>query len=575
MPTFASSIFDKCTLGIGTGSELCGGFTLCDLSPTTSDELTSIYQDGSGRGRIQGMLIESDFMGRSCQIKRNLWYDLLMKNAKILGPKRLGMRPIKKNLIEVMPFLEMARKGPINNNTWKVSNGAASSGTAPNGSAYTHIFDLETSENIPVDIRWFPPRVQLYIFGRSAGGSATRTQWDIVDAAIVGGKVRAYTVSVNSASNLPAAKLGVPETGLATRGVPNVSPYERYCTQVPGLNTNQRALFWVQDTRKTLCNDELTDKYIQLLRENNPMYREFGDVDQIEYNRQQEEDYQRRMVETYFWNKPLANQTSTGWDQLETIDSFSDDAFGNYVYLPGVEGRCVGRRANTVGIYEQLAECDRVFDLQGQILNIPEFLRIIYTMKRTRESNGLPTDIIEVMTDSWYFTQLNQGLFNYKQNRWGGSLRATMAVDNPVKKTDLGLSFMDWNLDYPAGVTLRIVTHNAFDDFIDAGVAVNSNMEATNRFLLILEPNTNYIGIIDSETVKLRTGDIKRLAEVNEDALCRMRTVTKSVEHTSTKFAVINECPGASLWIENVGEGVPEHEGTSGTEGDLYGAYTG
>lgn len=574
MPTFASTIFDKCTLGIGTGSELCGGFTLCDIAPTTSSDLANIYQDASDRGRIIGQMIEADFLGRACGTKRNLWYDLFMSRARFLGPKRLGMKPINRGLVEVMPFVQMARKGPINNNTWQVSNGTASSGTAPNGTAYTHRFDLLTSENIPNDVRWFAPKTQLFIFGRSAGGSATRTQWDVVDAEVTGGKVRVYATSVNANSALDSAKLGVPSTGIATRGVPNVSPYERYCTQVPGLNTNQRALFWVQDTRLTLCNDELTEKYISMLRENNPYYREFGDVESVEYNRQQAEDFQRRMVETWFWQKPLANQTAANWDDLETIESFSDDSFGNYVYLPGIEGRCVGRRANAVGFYEQLAECDRVFDLQGQVLNIPEFLQVIYAISRTRKSNSLPSDIIEVMTDSWFFTQLNQGLFNYKQNRWGGSLRATMDVNTSVTKTDLGLSFVDWKLDYPAGVTLRIVTHEAFDDFIDAHTDVAANLEAPSRMMWILEPNTNYIGIIDSETVTLRTGDIKRLAEVNEDALCRMKVISKSVKHTSTKFTVICECPGASLIIENIADQVPEHEGTSGSETDLYGAYT-
>lgn len=573
----STSLVAKCLPAYGLGNSVCGGLTQLDLSATTMDELASIYQDGSSKFRIMGALLTSDFMGKACQIRQNGMYDYLMATARQAWNKKVGTSPVN-GAHEVNPFVIMGRKGIINNNYWNATNGAATPGTSPGGLPYDYVVDLTSQTSIPSDLRWFPPRTEIYITGQAVDGTVTRTQWTVVDATILNATTaRVYATSVNTASFLSGAKLAAPATGLAVRGVPNVNPYESYCGQIPGINANQKAWFWIQDTRWSMCSDEMTEKYLQMLRDNNPLFREFGDVESVELNRQILADFQRKHVETFFWNKPLPNQTPTTWNALNIILASDGQPAGDFLYLPQIEGRQVARRANAVGIYEQLAECGRVYDLQGNILNIPELLKQLYIIMRTRADNGINDRVIEVITSTFYAKQLKQGLFRYLQNVYEGALRANMDISQPnkVQVSPMGFYYTDYALDYPEGVTLRIVTHHTFDDLLSAQITQDSTKAAASRVMLILDlGNTIYQSILQSDSVKLQTGDIQTLASINEDAFCRMKVPRKSITQNSLKFTTVVECPNASLWIEGIGEGIPEATNYSadGITTDLFGA---
>lgn len=571
-----SDLYAKCLPAFGTDVDRCGALTLCDISPTTIDELESIYADGSGRQRIIGALLESDFMGKACQIKQNGFYDWIMANRREWGSKRLGIKPLRRDLIEVMPFVQMERRGPINNFYWTVASGVSGSGTAPNGAAYNYTATATSQTGMPGDVRWFPAGITVYISGKTAGGTKIEAAYRIVDVTVSGDTHTIYAVSQNASSFLPAAKVSAPETGVLRRGIVNVNDYERYCSQIPGLNPKQMTPFWVETTRWSLCEDELVKKYLQLIRDNNPRYREFGDIEAVELNKQVLTDFQHRHAEAFFFQKPLPNQTLTDYDQLESITVASDDSLGNYIYN-AFEGRCVGRRANSIGIYEQMAECGRVKDLQGEILNIPELQVALYNIKRQRESNGIPADTIEIYTDSFYAVQVAQGFLRYFSYKSEGLLRLNMDISQggTGKQGPLGFWFTEFALDYPQ-VKIRLVTHPYFDDLVDAHTTAGGDtMTSAGRVLWILDWTTNYQSIIESNSVTNRSGDQSLLAQVSENHLCTMKVPQKTVKLNSLTFANVAECPQASLLLENISSEIPEHLRKVGPYDDYYGDYTG
>lgn len=570
-----SDLYAKCLPAFGTDIDRCGALTLCNISPTTADELESIYADGSGRHRIIGALLESDFMGKACQIKQNGFYDWIMANRREWGTRRLGMKPLRRDVIEIMPFVQMERRGPINNYYWTLTAGTSGAGTAPNGATYDYTATVTSQTGIPADARWFPAGITVYISGKTAGGTHIEASYKIVDVAVSGANHTIYAVSQNTASFLPAAAVSAPETGLLRRGVVNVNDYERYCAQIPGLNTKQMVPFWVGTTRWTSCQDDLVNKYLDLLRQNNPRFREFGDIEAVELNRQLLADFQQRHAEAFFYQKALPNQTLTDYDQLEQITIFSDDNLGNYIYN-AFEGRCIGRRANPIGIYEQLAECGRVKDLQGQILNIPELQVALYNIKRQRESNGIPADVIEIYTDSFYAVQVAQGFLRYFAFKSEGLLRLNMDISSggTGKQGPLGFWFTEFSLDYPQ-VRIRLVTHPYFDDLIDAHKNVSATLEAAGRKLWILDWVTNYQAVIESNSVNNVSGDLKTLAAVSDQYLCTMKVPQKSVKLNSLTYTNVSECPQASLLLENIGSDVPEHQLKVSPYDDYYGDYTG
>lgn len=572
VPQNPEDIFAKCSGYYTLGTKMCSGLTLTDLSPTTADEFTAIYTDEAGRWRIMGALIESDFIGRSCQTRQNVWWDWLSQTARAWDQKRLSLGSMDRGVREVMPYVTMGRKGIINNNYWSVTNGAEPEGPGPspnNASTYTHTFDLTSQTGIPPgDVGeqsgWFRSKTPIYIRGRNTDtGITTTTEWEIVDSDVLNDTtVRVYALDKNAASYLSEAKTQLPETGLAMRGNPRVSDYESYCGQDPGINPNSQAMFWIDSTRWVVCIDEEMEKLFAMIRDNNPYYRQYGDVPTVELNRQLQENFQNQMVNQAFWGKPLPNQTATDWKNLDIITTPDGAIVTDYFDLPDTLGRNMGRRAAAVGFYEQLAECSRIKDLGGLALNIPELLGELYLIWRTRLDNRVESNVIELVTSTSYAPLLRQGFFNYMQSKYNGALRANFDISDIMKPKRLpgGFTFSDIEVDYPAGLTVRIVTHLAFDDMLDAHARANPDMASNGRMVLILDiGNSVYMSVLESNTVTNTSGDISTLSKLSQTLLCTMKVPTKKVTMKSMKYTFVVECPGANLWIEGIGNVVPEH----------------
>jgi len=565
----AEDFFSKCAPLTRTGIDSCSGLTLCNLSPTSADELDNIYKDSSGRWRIMGALLDSDIMAKACQIEENPLYTYIRAYSRDWGTSRLGKVPTANSgLIEVMPFVKVSRKNLVNNNYWKWTK-TGDAGTI-SGITYDVRGTAESLSSIPADVNWFPDKLVVHISGLSSGGSATKTQWLVVHQTVAGDKVTLYVRSQNAGSSFPGSKLQTPLSGVLMRGANNISPYESHCDQIPRLNTKSTFLAFVQHTRWSICNDKLTQEFKEHLIKNNPLYREYYHVEEAEYNKTILGDFQSRLVHQFLFGKPLPNQNETDWPELEPIESMTDT--GDHLLLNGIEGRCIGRRAQVEGVYEQLNRCGRVYDMQGDVLNWPELQDALYDLYRVRKSSGTPNpELIEVIVDSAFRIQFIQGLIRYMKMRYEDTLRFTQAIGNQTK-TSLGFNYQDFQLDFPAGVTLRVTSHISFDDYVSAHKRAGGEALArSSRWMLFLDWSNIYMANLASETVELSTGNIQDLAKINSDALCRMKVPTKSMKHYALLWTAVVECPASSLWLENFDFGVPEHQFKYGTYNDYRG----
>jgi len=570
----ATDYFSKCTPLLREDFDSCGGLTLCNVAPVADTQLDSIFQDSTGRFRGMAHLLEADMMGSACQVKENPLYKWIIANAEsyqsdVTTTKRRGS-----GITEVEPFLRVRRKGIINNLFWTVVTGVNAT-VSVNGTVADAYFDLVSQTSIPNDTAWFAVGDEIMIMGRSTAGNATRTNWRVVYSAIVGDNIRVYVKSRNAGSALSSAKLVFPTAGVALSLANNTSPYESRCNNLPRLNMKSDYLIWIQNTRWSICNDQHTQKFRKYLYENNPLYREYYNVEESEYNTQVLTNFQNQVAHTFLFGKGDANQTESLWPALEQITSFSDQVFGEYIYLPGIEGRCVERRAYVKGVYEQLAECGRVLDLQGDVLNFPELQQYLYDIVRIRSDNGFQSKIIEIVTDSAYKKMLLQGLFLYLKTQFGGALHVHADMSGFVTKgtTPLGFAFEQVDLDYPA-VTLRIVSHYAFDDLVNAHARASSSTSAlvnAGRMVWILAWDTVTMGVIESRFKDLSSGKIEDLAAINSDAFCRMDNPVRDIRHYLLKWTVDVKCPSASLILENVAFAVPEVQNKYGNYTDVKG----
>jgi hypothetical protein len=367
--------------------------------------------------------------------------------------------------------------------------------------------------------------------------------------------------AVQAKAKIPANLAADAVLGLVVRGTPNVSDYESHCAEIPGINNNQLLPFWIETTRYSICEDELTQKYLTALRDSNPFFKEFGDVPQVELNKQIIEDFQRRHANAFFFNKALPNQTLSGYENLQQIVVPSSGSLN----IP-IEGKCIGRKANATGIYEQMAECGRVVDLQAETLNLHKLFNSLYRLQREREAAGTKADIIELFTDSFYANQFIIGMVQYFKAKYGSDVfRLTMQLNQGGEQGPFGFRFYRFTLDYPQ-VELRIVTHRMFDDMLAAHKA--AGFESSGRMLWAIDWQNVYQGIIDSNTVTNKTGDLKQLAAVDDSYSCVMKVPSKTTKLTSTTYTAVLEAETTSFVLENLGSGAPD--GTGSNDGSYY-----
>lgn len=549
--------FSKCAPALSTNIKQCGSVALCNLQPLTTGDLTDAYMK-SGEYRVMEALLLADMEIKQCGETQAGLFDFLMAN-KVNMSKRVVAHGRESGLLQIAPFIKARQYSPINNEYWIFTEGSSAG-------AGDWAVTVTTGGNVPADVRSFPVGINVYLNGAGEGGAATRTAYKVL--AVTDNSDDTLTLNLtalNSNSNLEAAKIANPVSGYLTRGGNNVSDYEKDCAEMPAYLNKKLVPFWVKTTRWSMCKSSKYDQYRQLAMENNVLFREFGDVPEAEKNRQLAADFQKRWTQDFFWGKALPNQNLADYDQLDDIQTFLDETSNL-----GVDGDvCVGKRAEPVGVYEQMAECGRVVDLLGEALNLPALFEAFYHIIRVRTSQNDNNRIIDVFTDTRTAELINRAMWQYYSSKITNSdgdsiLRANRSVEGPTssKKAEFGFIYRSYELDWPAGVTMNVITHYAFDD--ELSVAQDAGVADTARRLWVLNFANIYPGIIASNRVVQNTGDLKTLASVNPDFACVMKVHTRQQTLNSVTFTTVLECPSGNLIIENFSDEIPsivEQEG--------------
>jgi hypothetical protein len=338
-----------------------------------------------------------------------------------------------------------------------------------------------------------------------------------------------------------------------TRGVPNVSDYESYCPILPALNTNQEAYFWVGTTRYSVCDSEVQNEFIQRVLKDNKLYRQFIHVPDVEYTRQVTEDFQRRMVEQFFYGKAWSDkQNKDEWDQLPPITLDYGSFLGPHMIG---QDTCIGRKANPVGIVSQLNECNRVRDYGGTNNDAPfdltDLFEEIYAMQRVRAENGVESNVFEVCMNTTFARLFQLAMIKYYKAQTADTLAMNWDL-GAQKQGPFGFYFRDFVLDFPAGVILRVMTHPFFDDWADAHRQADAAITQQGNMIWMIDWSTIYQAIISSNSVTNKTGDVQEMARVSAELLCIMKTKQTTYRHTSTTFTNVAECPASSLMIWNI-----------------------
>ena len=553
MPAIAQR-YQQCSPAVGNSFETCGTITRTNLKSLAPADLLTVFQDGSGNYRDMASILKATFEMKQCGIKRNGLFDFLMSSArgasKLVNQKKI---PGSESFIE--PYILARQKSVINSDYWAITTGFATGSYTPTTtgpltsvSGGTRVIRVLSRHGLDVGTEWFRPRHKVHVFGRTAGGSATRSQWQIVDAAVDAGVTYVDILLADENAGSTTISDLTPIAGFLVIGANDVGDWESWCHNRAALNPNKLIPFFFQTSRSAMCVDSHYKEYLKRTMDINPLFREFGDVSLAERNKQVGETFQKEWVNSFFWNKPLVNQTIANYTSLDTIQS--------------VSGTTMGYRANATGVYEQLKACGQVKDLQEQKLNLRELFLDLYNLMRARENSGIPNKSIDIFMDSDFAEKFKRGMIEYYDTQSSGKLayRAPISEGN-IGEDAINLGFWadSYKLDYPAGLVINVVTHPFFDDIANAAATESAALRHTGRFLWIIDFGSIYPGIIGSSRVTTTVDQIELLRKVNTSYSCVISNPTRDLTLNSMTWTAIVECPAASLVYENFnGDVVPD-----------------
>ena len=578
-----------CQVSISNNYDTCGTITRASIAHLTPSQLESLFKPG-GLFADMDAWFRTSFEMKACGTRTNGMYEWLMSSQKNLG-SFVNTTKIEKGPSLVAPFVLGRQDSVINNDYWAVVNGVANSGytgdtpgtaigtigTGPLtaaqkalGAAGDRVVRVVTRYGFELTDNWFVSKDRVLILGLAVGGVSTRGQWKVLAAKAntTGTYVDVLLKDENSGSTTsydvaPAAGVLLPLSN-------NVNDYESWCYNRPTQDPRKRVPFWYQTMRRTRCVSSEYRTVFARLMESNKYFQEFGDLPLAERNRQDEEEYQHRWVNTFFFGKAInSNQTLANWQSLPQITSVTGANADT-----ALSGNLIAYQANMVGVYEQLKACGRVRDLQNNLLNFYEFLDEIYNIYRARKSQGKNTSSIDVYTDSVTAANFETAAINYYKAEYGDILRIPLEVtqgDNEV----LGFHWRTYMFKRPLGVKVNIIVHEFFDDLLNAGAT--ESIGSSTRFMMILDmgkPGTNggtiYPGMIATNMKKRTHGELENMAKFDNTVKCVMESVTEEFSLMSESVTAIVACPANSLILEGIADGVPRTTGRTTDYTNLY-----
>jgi len=581
-----------CSPVIDSNYDTCGTVTLSTIDHLSVTDLNELFTPGGKFADLEAWFFHSIEM-KACGTRTYAWYDWIMANAD-----RSSYAGIFKNA--VIPGAK-ARKGPgllqpwiigrqetvVNRDFWKMENsiriadytvatggtaiGTMTAGPLASTSGGTAVIRISNRHNIPLDKNWFRPRDVIHVFTVTSS-VAQQGNWRVIDAAVDDSAtyIDVLVTGENAASTTPffnAASTGASaKTGFIIPGINNVNDFEKWCTNKPNVDPRKMVPFWYQTRRQARCVDEEYLTVYRRLLVANPAFREFGDLDLAERNRQDELDEQKRFVNAFFFQKAIStNQTLTLWESLEDINTVTEVDL-----KPGLGGKLKAKRANFIGVKEQLRVCDRILDLHGNPLNLLEFFDDNYAIYRARKSQGRMVKSIDWFTNAPYRAAFHEAMMTYYKNFYQSQLVFNIEVG---KETQLGMIYDSYRVAFPGSVAINIISDEFFDDLRDEHKALSQ--ETAGNMLLALDigkpgAGSIYYAMIAANRKKYGTARIEELARLDATFRCVMETSSQDQTLTSETGMPIVECPLNSRWLDNVGTGVPVTTGETVSYTNLY-----
>lgn len=562
----------QCETVISNNYDTVGTVTRATLARLKPSDVKALFTDGTKWNEMASML-RTQFEMQACGVKRNGMYDWLMSSQRPGMGKLIQAVKRDKGPSLIQPFILGRQNSIVNPDYFVLTSGCPKSGYTTHastvastpGTSMTGPLDVSSGYSgsdrivrviagygLPLDSKLFNPGTVVYILNRSTGGTAQHGAWKVVSATVAADSsfIDVGLVTLNAFDTSLADT--TPYTGMLIAGLNNVHDVEKWCYNPVNQNNIKYVPFWYQTTRRVRSVDSEYRAVFKKLMEDNDWFAAFQDLPLAERNRQDEAEYQRRVVHTMFFGRPISQyqvlEGSSNWTSLDAIQTF-----GSGTVDPGTGGITVAYRANLVGFYEQFKACSRVFDYQNGALNIATFLESkIFDIVRARESQGRDATSIDIYTDSTSADEFLVAFIAYAKDKLSDIVRINVEEG---KNDELGFSWRSFRCFKPQGVVVNIIVHRFFDDLLNTLDTLSTGSQASRgRVLAVLDlgkGGSMYPAVLASNRKNYRSGEIEELAKVDTSYACVMENPTIDRSLTSETLTAIVEAPLNSGWYEN------------------------
>src|SRR5690349_4947122 len=196
MSTPFENSFAACVPYLKLNDKTCGSITVCDAKPVEADQLEDTFM-ASGDFKILEALLRHDVEAKMCRVVQNSMYDFFAANRVAVPGRKLQIDGTQTGLTKIRPFYLQRRLTPINNEWFKAFAGKVPTDFGSDNANGDWQVNVDGMYDVPIDERWFPVKLRVFIDGVGDGGQKTSTAWRIYAVQLINGGTTAQLLLVS------------------------------------------------------------------------------------------------------------------------------------------------------------------------------------------------------------------------------------------------------------------------------------------------------------------------------------------------------------------------------------------
>lgn len=465
----------------------------------------------------------------------------------------------------IMPFIQRTQRGYINANYWTLAGGVAPADIGV-GAIPLSAWDIKLrlgnspfQTNLEAIERYFVPGSTLIVKTWDNTTTKTAITLELTILRAVNSDVGATdqaTVTVVppvSAANwilLSGAQQALyhPVNGMAENGANSISDYEAYCNQQPSDLNKKIVVNWLQTTREAYCREQSYEETLNLILKGkvNDYLKGFKWQSIADQEKQKRARSDIEKMNSIFFGQAIDvdNQTTANWRNLPKVYDITNTTCQ------------LAYKARSLGIFTQLAACNRVIDLNGNRLNLNDIFSRIYYLRRFREAQGDRVPVIDSMTDRFTASNIFETMSRYFTAKYNVTTTKYYQANQQITHDGWVLFAYDIYDIKEAGAQWAVFVDDYFNDLVDAYntpvVGWNFSVRANNLW---------FIDWSDVSKGVAGTGQATRKSPSNSTELAAFQCVISlnptTYDLRSETWTVMVDRPERHLIYHNFASGCP------------------